>query len=94
MRSIGAMVSHDDLLLLQEGGDGRGLTDEEVRGACLMRGLPVTNSVSMEEQRMALANHLSMIAKIRDLRPDEKLVGMLTLHLSPLRYDLKGGVNT
>ena len=95
VRRIGTDIAVDDTLLLEEAYDSNGcesMTDEEVLDACLMRGLPVT--VPLEEMRVCLTNHLSMIRTLKERVPSEKHkpsqgLKLLTMHLSSIRYYLR-----
>jgi len=92
---IGTNIAIDDKLLLEEAYDLYGcesLTDQEVMDACLMRGLPVT--VSYDEMRVCLTNHLGMIRTLKERvlseesKPSEAMK-LLTMHLSSVRYYLQ-----
>lgn len=93
---IGTNIAEDDAMLLEEAYDLYGcesMTDQEVLDACLLRGLPVT--LSREEMRLCLTNHLGMIRTLKervssenDRQPSEGLK-LLTMHLPSIRYYLK-----
>ena len=70
------------------------MTDQEVLDASLLRGLPVT--LSREEMRLCLTNHLGMIRALKERVPSENEqrkpsegLKLLTMHLSSIRYYLK-----
>jgi hypothetical protein len=100
-RRARALVEDDALLLLEGHADDADspppsnttLTDDELKDACLLRGLPVTGSTS--SLRLCLQHHLTTVARARaswrmihgqhdDDDVDEGL-GLLTLHLPILR---------
>lgn len=95
IRRIGTDITTDDKLLLEEAYDSNGcysMTDEEVINACLMRGLPVT--VSHDEMRVCLTNHLTMIRALKERVPSEEHkpsqgLKLLTMHLASIRYYLR-----
>lgn len=95
IRRMGTNITNDDTLLLEEAYDSNeceSMTDEEVMDACLVRGLPVT--VSCEEMRVCLTNHLTMIRTLKERIPSEKRkdsqsLKLLTMHLSSIRYYLR-----
>jgi len=106
IRRIGNEVYEDDKLLLEEEYDSNGcqsLTNQEVVDACLLRGLPVT--VSYDEMRQCLTNHLSMIRQLNtslkksnieakslnSLHDDKGEEGykLFVLHLPALRWHLR-----
>jgi hypothetical protein len=95
IRRIGTDIALDDALLLEEAYDSNGcesMTDEEVLDASLMRSLPVT--VPLEEMRVCLTNHLSMIRTLKGRVPSEQHkpsqgLKLLTMHLSSIRYYLR-----
>jgi LETM1-like protein len=63
-----------------------GMTDDEVREACRLRGLPV--NITYDEMRECMTNHLIMVDDLRQKRgkeaPDEKL-NLFVLHLPAIR---------
>jgi hypothetical protein len=62
MKELAYRIGRDDRLCLEENYhlDGcQGMTDAEVREACLLRGLPV--HVTYDEMRECLTNHLTMV---------------------------------
>jgi hypothetical protein len=84
----GRHIWRDDKLCIEEAyhaGGCEGMTDIEVRDACLLRGLPVR--VSYAEMRVCMTNHLIMIERLRESRPDEprQHLQLLSLHLPALR---------
>jgi hypothetical protein len=105
VRRMARAVADDDALLIEEGAhanDCQDLTDREVADACLLRGLPISNS-SVEEMRQALSNHLAAMALVHhDLRRRKlqavpssscpygytEAFGLLSLHLPILRASL------
>jgi hypothetical protein len=103
IRRIAKTVVQDDALLMMEQkntlNNATTLTDEEVKDACLMRGLPISG-IGMEEMRECLSNHLKMVAQVKETllqdrhRAQEQGIledeidegfGLFTLHLPILR---------
>jgi len=89
-------ISMDDLLLIEERHHEERcilLTKEEVREACVIRGLPTKIDTSLEEMRNCLTNHLYMMEQIivsvgkRALK--ESVASLFILYLPVLRQKLR-----
>jgi hypothetical protein len=67
-----------------------GMTDDEVREACRLRGLPV--HISYEEMRECMTNHLILVDNLRQKRgkeTSEEKMNLFLLHLPAIRKTWK-----
>jgi len=88
---IANAIAKDDRLLMLEGHHANGcesLTAEEVIDACLLRGLPSKMTLSMQDMRRCLTNHLAMTSQIPETF-DPAQQGSFLMHLPALRESLR-----
>jgi hypothetical protein len=90
IRLLAHQVWLDDKLLLEEGyhlQHCQALTDDEVREACRLRGLPVL--LDYDEMRRCMTHHLEMVQDLWLSVPSDTPrlhLQLFVLHLAPLRY--------
>ena len=93
IKKLGFDLWRDDRLCLEENyhlDKCRGMTDDEVREACLLRGLPVL--FSYDEMRDCLTNHLLMmdgLLKKRGHNVPKQHLQIFALHVPAIRKFFK-----